>query len=105
IAYYGRCLSEGQLSVENQAKYLYNRGLTYFILLQLDRAIADYDAAIKLKPDSTETLTNRGNAYMGRGQYDRAIADYDAAISLKPDAALTFINRGNVYAVRGRPHR
>ena len=52
-----------------------------------DRAIADYDRAIQLKPDYAEAYVNRGWAYNAKGDYDRAIADFDRAIQLKPDYA------------------
>ncbi|MEE8223247.1 MAG: tetratricopeptide repeat protein, partial [Alphaproteobacteria bacterium] len=52
-----------------------------------DRAIAEYDQAIKLKPDYAKAYYNRGVAYMSKGLYDRAIEDYDTAIRLRPDYA------------------
>ncbi len=52
-----------------------------------DRAIRDYDQAIRLKPDYANAFNNRGNAYADKGEYDRAISDYDQAIRLKPDYA------------------
>ena len=50
-----------------------------------DRAIADYDRAIQLKPDYADAYVGRGVAYGEKGDYDRAIADFDRAIQLKPD--------------------
>ena len=40
-----------------------------------DRAIADFDQAIQLKPDYADAYYNRGIAYHDKGDYDRAIAD------------------------------
>src|SRR2546429_5742743 len=42
-----------------------------------DRAIQDYDQAIRLKPDYPTAFNNRGDAYHAKGDYDRAIQDYD----------------------------
>src|SRR6516164_641390 len=49
-----------------------NRGVAYRLKGDYDRAIADYNQAIKLKP-SAEGYFNRGNAQLGKGHYDRAI--------------------------------
>ena len=66
-----------------------------------EAAIADYDAAIGLKPNYAETYYNRGNAKAGHGQYEAAIADYDKAIRLKPKYTEAYNNRGNVKAFWG----
>lgn len=69
---------------------------------RLDRAIADYTKAIRLKPDDPAFYVNRGNVYDGKGQHDRAIADYNVAIRLQPDLAVTYYNRGIAYAEQGK---
>ena len=51
----------------------------------IDRAIEDYDQAIRLNPNFAEAFYNRGVAYDGKGQPDRAIEDYDQAIRLNPN--------------------
>ena len=67
-----------------------------------DRAIAEYDQAIKLKPFYANAYNYRGVAYMGKGLYDRAIEDYDTAIRLRPDYAKAYRNRGNAKFYLGR---
>lgn len=49
------------------------------------KAIVDYDEAIRLKPEFPEAYNNRGVAKRDLGQYQEAIADYDKAIELKPE--------------------
>ena len=73
-------------SSRDYASALNNRGLAYFNKGQHQRAIADYDEAIKLEPDAVR-LNNRGNAYASRGQHDRAIQDFDEAV--EPRRATT----------------
>lgn len=51
----------------------------------LDRAIADYDAALKADPKLAEAHHGRGIAWRARGDRRRALADFDAALRLKPD--------------------
>ena len=77
-----------------------NRGVAYDRKGDYDRAIADYDQAIKLKP-SAELYFNRGNAHLGKSQYDHAIDDYNQAIKLKAGFAAAFDNRCWARAVVG----
>jgi tetratricopeptide (TPR) repeat protein len=64
-------------------------------------AIADYNEAIRLKPDYFNAYNNRGNAKSALGDYRGAIADYNKAIRLKPDKASTYNNRGNAKSELG----
>ena len=59
---------------------LNDSGSAYANKGQYDRAIADFDEAIKLDPEYALSFYNRGCAYAMKGQHDRAIADYDEAI-------------------------
>ena len=63
-----------------------------------EAAIADYSAALRLKPDAA-AYSNRGNAKGRLGQYEAAITDYSAALRLKPDYATAYINRGATNAL------
>ena len=73
---------------------LYLRGLAHDENRDYARAIADFDAYLKLHPDSSTTMIARGNAWGHAQDHDRAIADYDAAIRLNPTAPAVFHNRG-----------
>ena len=70
-----------------------------------DRAIADFDAAVKLDPNDAIAVNNRGLRHRNKGDADRAIADFSAAIKLKPDYVNALYNRGTAYfdAARSRP--
>jgi tetratricopeptide (TPR) repeat protein len=78
-----------------------NRGVGYRLKGDYDRAIADYNQAIKLNAKFASAYNNRGVAYDKKGEYDRAILDYDQAIKLRPSADGYF-NRGN--AQLGKAH-
>jgi tetratricopeptide (TPR) repeat protein len=82
-----------------------NRSVAYHAKGQYDRAIQDYDEAIRLKPDYANAFDSRGNSYRHMGQYDSAIQDYDQAIRLKPDNAKAFNNRGAAYDGKGQYDR
>jgi len=47
-----------------------------------DRAITDFDEAVRLDPKSAFAVGSRGQAYRQKGQYDRAISDLDEAIRI-----------------------
>src|SRR5215510_3073367 len=77
-----------------------NRGVGYRLKGDYDRALADYNQAIKLNAKFAAAYNNRGVAYDKNGEYDRAILDYDQAIKLKPSAEGYF-NRGNAQLGKG----
>src|SRR5215475_10165435 len=106
IAACTRIIQDGRTSTENRAIAFNNRGRAYAGKGQYDRAIQDFDEAIRLKPNDAIAFYNRGRAYAaGKGQYDRAIQDFDQAIRLKPNDAIAFYNRGFAYARKGQPDR
>jgi tetratricopeptide (TPR) repeat protein len=77
----------------NLAWAYHYRGFAYQTKGDHDRAIADYDAAIRLDPKNALPYFNRGFAYQTKGDNDRAIADYDAAIRLDPKYAPPSFDR------------
>ena len=93
-------LSEGKQSISAEAEFYFPE--FYFIsgvmrnqqLGQHSAAIADFDAAIRLKPDYAHAYAHRGIAKAELGQHSAAIADFDVAIRLKPDYALAYVHRG-----------
>jgi lipoprotein NlpI len=84
----------------NTAVAFNNRGMAYQAKAQYDRAIADFDQAIRLDPKFAVAFYNRGLAFGSRAQYDRAIADFDEAIRLDPEFAFAFNARGSIYELK-----
>jgi lipoprotein NlpI len=93
-------INSGRESRQNLAVSYYNRGNAYFKKGDLDRAIADYNEAIRLNPKDFDNFTNRGLVYMHKGDFDRAIADYNEAIRLDPKSSIAYRRRGlvNLYS-------
>lgn len=89
----------------NRAAAYNNRGWSYSQKDDHDRAIADYDEAIRLDPNNALALVNRGWSYERKGEYDRAIADYDEAMEADPKYSLAYNNRGWVRYLQGDPDR
>jgi tetratricopeptide (TPR) repeat protein/tRNA A-37 threonylcarbamoyl transferase component Bud32 len=62
---------------------------------EYDKAIKEYDEAIRLDPRSALAFSNRGLAWHnGKKDYDKAIQDYTEAIRLDPKSDVAFANRG-----------
>jgi len=60
----------------------------------LDKALADCDAALRRAPDSWATLDSRGLVRLRQGDYDQAIADYDRVLATQPKSAWSMFGRG-----------
>ncbi len=59
-----------------------------------DRAIKDFDRAIRLNSGDARYYNNRGFALNGKHEYERAIEDFDKAIKLDSGKAMYYNNRG-----------
>ena len=95
-------IKSGQGGRNAQSSAHLSRGNMYRRKGQYDRALDDYDEALRLDPmDRAPTLTSRGNAWRGKHEYDRAIADHSEAIRLDPDYSIAYSNRGNVWSDKG----
>jgi lipoprotein NlpI len=101
INYCTQTIESRQLSGKSLAFAFYKRGNAYYGKGDHDRAILDYDQAIRLNPSHANSHSNRGAAYARKGDYDRAIQDYDEAIRLNPNHANAFSNRGVAYGHKG----
>jgi tetratricopeptide (TPR) repeat protein len=51
---------------------------------QADRAIADYDVALRLDPTQADIFNARGELWRKKGDRPRALQDFGAAIKLNP---------------------
>ena len=72
---------------------------------QNDRALADFDEAIRLSPDDPAGFKDRGGVLVRMGQYRRAIDDLNRAIELDPNLATAYLNRGAAYNSLGQYER
>ncbi len=63
---------------------LIERGTKYNLNSDYDRAIADFNEAIRLDPNSAAAFYGRAAVYYNMGDYDRAIQDYDQVLRIDP---------------------
>jgi tetratricopeptide (TPR) repeat protein len=70
-------IQAGGLSQESLAIAFQNRDTADFDKGATDRAIQDYDQAIRLDPNYANAFNSRGVAYQAKGDNGRAIQDYD----------------------------
>lgn len=66
------------------------------------KAIANYDQAIRLKPDFAEAYYNQGIIRGNQGEHQKAIDGFNEAIRLKPDYAEAYFNRGVAWGKQGK---
>jgi tetratricopeptide (TPR) repeat protein len=76
-------------------------GETWCAAQEYNRAIDDYNAALKLDPRYAPAYTSRARAWMLKHYRDRAIADYDEAIKLEPANAMYLVGRAEAWSARG----
>jgi tetratricopeptide (TPR) repeat protein len=95
-------VTSGQLSSADKGNAIANRGLAYRQKGQLDRALEDFNEAVRLNPNNPNNYNFRGTCYDALKQYDRAIQDYDHALKLYPYSFAVYLNRGITYVHLGQ---
>src|SRR5665213_1780522 len=68
----------------DRIKALVARGAVFGRKEQLDRAIADYDAALLSDSTQADIFNARGELWRRKGDRPRALADFGAAVKLNP---------------------
>lgn len=86
---------------KNAAFYLNSRGIAYSNKEQYDRAIADFDEAIRRNPQYGNPYVSRGLAWKRKQEFDRALADFGEAIRVDPNLVVAFVDRGNLLSNQG----
>jgi len=82
---------------QTNAEAYSDRGFAYFLEEEYDKAISDYDEAIRLNPKLAKAYFGRGFTYHKIGDYDKAVSDYSQAIRLNLKFADAYYYRGRVY--------
>ena len=77
------------------------RGSAWALKGEYDKAIQDFDEAIRLEPNRGDAFNNRGDAWDAKQEYDKAIRDFDEAIRLNPNDDDAFLNRSIARHAKG----
>ena len=81
---------------------LYRRATALHATGETDRALSDYNDAIRIDPGNSLAFLGRGVLLATRKRaYDRAIEDFDKVLVLQPDNVDALIARGNAYSQLG----
>jgi tetratricopeptide (TPR) repeat protein len=87
-----------------ESSYLYQRGMAYWHKGQADSALANFDQAIKLKPDNADALIGRASLRANRhGPAAEVTTDLEAADRALPQQAEMRLHIGNLYESVGQP--
>jgi tetratricopeptide (TPR) repeat protein len=98
-------LMDETLDLSDRAKTLVNRGIIHMQARNLDAAIADYEAAIRVAPDTAEAYVNKGLALMRLGEERRieAIAQLTEGLIRNPTRPeVAYFSRGMLHELLGK---
>jgi len=90
-----------QLAPAHREAYV-RRGQLYLIRKQPERAIEDFNAALRIDDRDAETLHHRGDCFAVLGRLDDAVADYSRCLELDAERARARFNRAVAYRLQGQ---
>ncbi|HET6839387.1 MAG TPA: hypothetical protein VFH41_06580 [Bradyrhizobium sp.] len=109
----GALIDNAKTSRDDRLKALIARAGAFAARDMIDRAIGDYDMALRLDPTLADIFNARGELWRKKGDRPRAVADFGAALKLNPQheaaranyrsLALELERLGALLAVNGKP--
>jgi tetratricopeptide (TPR) repeat protein len=106
-------IDNGKTEKADRIKALIARATAYERKDMVDRAISDYDGALRLDSAQADVHNARGELLRKKGDLPKAVADFAAAIKLDPEHAVARANhralaqeaerQGALKAVAGKP--
>jgi tetratricopeptide (TPR) repeat protein len=113
LATCGALIDNAKTEKADRLKALIARGAVYERREMIERAIADYDGALRLDPSLADIHNTRGELWRKKGDLPKAVADFAAAIKLNPDHIAARANhralaqeverQGILKAIAGKP--
>ena len=113
VAACGALIDNAKTEKADRIKALIARGAAYERKEMTERAIADYDGALRLDPSLADIHNTRGELWRKKGDLPKAVADFAAAIKLNPDHVAARANHralaqelerlGALKAIAGKP--
>jgi tetratricopeptide (TPR) repeat protein len=74
-----------------------SRGSAFAAVGEMEKALADYESAIRLFPNRPLSYNERANLYSNLGELQKALNDYNNAIALDDSFAIGYYSRGLCY--------
>jgi tetratricopeptide (TPR) repeat protein len=99
--YLSRLDADSATSLRYDIAY-YTRGVAYLGEGEKQKAMGDFDQALRLNPQFQEAYVRRGVAFGEAGKLEDAIEDFSSAIRLNPRNHDAYYNRGVIYFKEGR---
>jgi len=109
----GALIDNAKTEKADRIKALIARGAAHERRDMVERAIADYDGALRLDPSLADVHNTRGELWRKKGDLPKAVADFAAAMKLNPDHVVARANHralaqeverlGALKAVAGKP--
>ena len=101
IGFCTKVIQSGRYSGADAAWAFDKRGFAYHLKVAYDKAIQDYDEAIRLKPDFADAFNGRCWVRIAMNDLSRALADCDRSLQLSPNDPPTLDSLGWVYLRSG----
>jgi tetratricopeptide (TPR) repeat protein len=101
VAIISSSLIAGETNGLNRIDRLIWDGADSFSKGDLDKAIAEFSAAIRLDPSNSLALFDRAGAYRAKGELEKSVEDLNKYILLNPTNDLAFKGRAAVFDAKG----
>ncbi len=97
IAYYSKNLARSQ---KKGLDYVY-RGMAYYQLSQLEKALSDLENGVRLLPENAMAQSRLGHVQLVKGDSAAALGHLDAALKINPRIQSALVDRATIKAAQG----
>ncbi|NIQ90139.1 MAG: tetratricopeptide repeat protein [Deltaproteobacteria bacterium] len=87
---------------DRKLKRHFTAGRKFYNKRMYNRALQEFDQAVKIDPSNFRAFYWRGRVYLKMGHYNRATADFKMVVKLKPHYARPYHNLGWLYYQKGK---
>lgn len=94
IVWFSKALAAGDLSADLKHLAHLDRGMAYFAKKDMPLALADYAAAIAIKPDSIIAHRARISVYAALNENEKVLDEYAALLKIRPRDIETLFDLG-----------
>lgn len=77
-------------------------GRKFYNKMMYNKALQEFDRAVKIDPSNFRAYYWRGRVYLKMGYYDKATADFKTVVQLKPQYVRAYHNLGWLYYRKGK---